>query len=123
MARKTTNVPELAKLDHEDRAGLEWQEAAERAWADALEAAGGDAEAALGKWAPPPFPEWDKPELVRREVLGAYLVDPTAGVVHRVAGARESCRLDSLNPAVFVHFWHEVLEHYPDAKPHGCVTA
>ena len=62
----------------------------------------------------PPLPDFgaDAPAHVQREILGAFLVDrdaPGRPVVHRVAGARESCALDGIRSATFFHFWSEVI--------------
>lgn len=62
------------------------------------------------------LPAFEKPEHVQRDVFGAYLVDPTANVVHRVAGASRDCKLDQIDPAWFVHWWPEVQEHHGDAE-------
>ena len=53
---------------------------------------------------------------MKREVLGRYLSD--GSVVHDVHNAQPGCKADSLNPATFYHFGHEVPD---DLTRHTCV--
>lgn len=66
--------------------------------------------------APGPLPQWESPEHVTGLVLGQYLYDPITNTVHHVMGSRPECGIDTLNPRVFVHFWPEVMQHYPQAQ-------
>lgn len=95
---------------HREPAGLAWQAKLDAAW----EAATSEAEWLATRPGLPDFNE-RRSAHVTGPVLGAYCYDPTANVVHRVATATPTCRLDDLDPRVFVHFWHEVQAHHPDA--------
>lgn len=90
---------------HHDPIGAEWLPKNQ-----AIAQAGGE---------PGPLPEWGKPEHVSGVVLGQYLYDPTENVVHHVMGSHPDCGIDALKPRVFLHFWEEVRQHYPQAQACG----
>lgn len=77
-----------------------WRAAAAAAW----EAAGGDAT----QFTAPPLPAWERPAHVTREVLGHYLEDRDATVVHSVRHATPACDLDGIRNGTFYHFLREV---------------
>jgi hypothetical protein len=107
-----TKAKTLADHPHVDQRGLDWQAAAAKGW----EKSGHD----LTWWEDAPereLPDFnaDTPEHVKREHLGGYLSD--GATVHRVATATPDCKLDAIEPALYVHFWHEVVEGFPDLTP------
>jgi hypothetical protein len=101
----------------EDPAGEAWQAEADRRWRAA------NRKRRPEDYVAPPLPTWSGPDHVHREIFGAFLFDPSENVVHRVATATEACDLDRINPAVFVHFGHELAQHYPEATScPNCLT-
>jgi len=117
----------IEQIPKVDEVGVAWQELADRAWQRAI-AAAEDAEDAYGRYLAPAMPDFEAAvsEAVRRRpILGAFLVDqaaPGRPVVHELANARESCGIDGIRSALFVHFWHEVAAAAPGAVACGrCV--
>ena len=93
-----------------DPAGEAWQREASGRWQKAhnrARNAGGDF-APVEFYEAPPLPVWTAPPHVTRELLGRYLHDRDTGVVHDTAHALESCGIDSVRNATFVHFAHEL---------------
>lgn len=87
---------------HYDQIGSEWL---------------ADAQAALASGQQPgALPAWESPHHVTGDVLGQYVYDPRTNTVHHVMGSHPDCGIDTLNPRVFVHFWTEVRQHYPQAQ-------
>lgn len=110
----------IEAIQKTDELGAAWQERADRAWQRAI-AAAEDAEDALGRYVAPTMPDFEAnvSEAVRRRpILGAFIVDQAAEgrpVVHELANARESCGIDGIRSALFVHFWREVAAAAPAA--------
>ena len=115
MATKKAPAAELEDLashPHVDQRGLDWQAAASKVWEDSghdLDAWEGAPEREL-----PDFNE-GTPKHVTRSHLGGYLSD--GSTVHHVSAAVPACELDAIEPALYIHFWHEVVGGYPHLKP------
>lgn len=94
----------------EDARGIAWQEAANAAWTEAVELATEHGTAPIDEYRPPALPDWEelRPAGVKRELLGAFLVDREAELVHSIAAAALSCRIDAIRSGTFYHFGHEV---------------
>ena len=109
MARTKTNVPR-GTTRRPDPDGAAWQAEASGRWQRATNRGrrtGGDF-AAAEFYEAPPLPAFAAPAHVTRELLGRYLHDRDANVVHDTAHALEACGLDGIANATFVHFAHEL---------------
>lgn len=64
------------------------------------------------EYQPVPLPDFaaSKAAVVSREVLGRFLEDRDAGIVHDVTSAVESCGIDAIRSGTFYHFASEVPE-------------
>lgn len=113
------------RFSGEDPKGVEWQGKASAAWAAAVEKAEkADSAEAILFYEAPPLPGWSKPKFVQRELLGRYLHDRDANVVHDAENATPECRLDAVDNATFIHFLHELEHNVPDAEPcQHCMAA
>lgn len=114
----------IAKIERDDESGETWHREARSVWDQAIADANGDGELALERVEMPALPDFaaDAPAHVRREIFGAYVVDrdaPGRPVVHSIADALESCGIDGIRSATFVHFWSEVVSTQPDAVAHS----
>jgi hypothetical protein len=93
------------KTKHSDPFEGPWFAAAAKAW----EAAEGD----ITRYSGPPLPAWERPAHVKREILGHYLEDRDAKVVHSVRHATAACDLDGIKNGTFYHFLREVPPGIP----------
>ena len=106
---KPKTIPR-ANTRHPDPAGEAWQAEASRRWEKAhsrARRAGGDF-TAIEFYDAPALPAFTGPAHVTRPLLGRYLVDRDAKVVHDTAHALESCGIDGIRNGTFVHFKTEL---------------
>jgi hypothetical protein len=110
-----------------DEIGLAWQAEADRAWAE-IRATSSSTSEASARWltegTPLPRATWRPPEgvVVARQIFGRFLYDREANVLHDVLGADDSCALDMIAAATFIHFGYELAAAIPDdAIYHDCV--
>lgn len=106
MAATKTKVPRgTVRRRRPDPEGEAWQAEAGRRW----EAARHDP----AEYVAPALPAFAGAAHVSREVLGRYLHDRDRNVVHDVLHAFESCAVDVIRNATFVHFAHELEASLP----------
>jgi hypothetical protein len=100
-------APPRGRAAIHDPEGEAWHAEARSRW----EAAEGDIE----RYDAPPLPAFTAPLHVTRELLGRFLYDRDANVLHDVSRGTEACRIDRIRNGTFVHFLREL----PDAMPKG----
>src|SRR3990172_6785939 len=112
MASKTkpveAKIPELATRVVDDPDGEAWHREARARWS-AAEAK--DPERPFMTYQAPALPDWSgkAPAHVSRELLGRFLQDRDARVVHDVYAAKPECLVDAIRNGTFFHFWSEVV--------------
>lgn len=107
-----------------DPDGEAWQAEAARRWDQAVDDGDTTGDAAIALFTPPPLPAWTSPAHVTRDLLGRYLLDRHANVLHDTAHALESCELDAIANATFVHFASELADALPaDVADCACMRA
>lgn len=82
-----------------------------------------DPETPIAAYTAPPLPAWSAPAHVKRELLGRFLLDRDQGVLHDVSHALESCGIDTIHNATFVHFASELGTLPADARDCACMGA
>jgi hypothetical protein len=71
----------------------------------------------------PELPAWSEqvPAHVTRELLGRFLQDRDAWVVHDVHRATPRCAVDAIHNGTFFHFWSEVVADITVAEDLPCL--
>lgn len=112
MPTKTKPAPPRGRAAIHDPAGEAWHAEAAGRWA----AAEGDIE----RYHAPPLPAWSAPAHVTRELLGRFVHDRDANLLHDLSAATEGCAIDGIRNATFTHFASELGEGAPDERdcPH-----
>ena len=70
----------------------------------------------------PPLPKWTAPKHVKRELLGRFLEDRDAHLIHDAQAATEACNLDGIRNGTWYHFWSEVPDDAGEPHP-ACIPA
>ena len=101
------NIVELLGLKIYDAGPAIWRRAVEQRMAEP-------------SWSPDsPLPtiHWQAPPVVTRRVLGRFLLDPAAGILHDVTSAAEACGIDAVAEPIWFAFALEAAAYQTPMAP------